>query len=269
MSGNGVISESAFFARFDFETGQGGRFGIESELVTAERNGSGRPTPRGYELVQRLAQPWATEELTQVQAEIGTVAATTCREVLADLSDRLEHMRREAAAMGCVLRACPAAPENMPRDITPTPKYIAMAEALRARGEEILLSALRVSSWQISLSPRSLDELIEMYNRLLEELDRLVAMTDTTGGLRRRLYRTVVPNVRPTQIGTPADMYRVALAEGWSLPGSRSYRDIAIRPGDGKKPPILELRFMDASDDIEFIADVLAEVIRIARFPVR
>lgn len=168
--------------------------------------------PRAAEFLKGMSEAW-TCELPACQVEFRTKPHATLLGLGLELLCGLWQGMRRAARLGLSLGCQEVAPESMPMDVFPKPRYHAIAQHLTP---ERLHAACRVTGVHIHYGCRDLSHAIRVHNALLQHLHRFVAMGDHSGGERMRLYHVVTQGKSYSSEYRDEDhFFEVARAEGF------------------------------------------------------
>ncbi len=200
-----------FLASFRFRPELAGCVGIERErfLVSPE----GAFAPRADEFLSEMRDAAWTYELSRCQVEDRTRSARDHFIVKANLLSNDNRGKFVAAKIGLGLQTLEVAPESMPLDVYPEPRYLAIAEKI---SRETLSAACRVAGTHIHLGMRNMDEAIAAYNLLRAELETLTRLGDHSGGERIRLYRAMAGKWNPPQYRDEQELFEIARQEGFA-----------------------------------------------------
>jgi gamma-glutamyl:cysteine ligase YbdK (ATP-grasp superfamily) len=217
----------AFKARFRFMPDRAGLIGIEREVFIVNRHCV--PVPRAPEILAHLAgDPRFTYELSACQVEMRTNAAPIERvgDELVSADMRLRGVARE---FGCIIDCTEVGDPEMSLAVYPDPtgRYQRIVETMP---RDILRAACRIIGTHIHYGVSDHDSALALYNRLIKEVPRLVAMGDNSHGERMRLYRIVAPECDPPPYDSWADFYRDAEKHCFLQDPRKNWRLVRMTP---------------------------------------
>jgi len=217
----------AFKARFRFSPDRAGLIGIEREVFVVNRLLV--PVPRAPQILSDLADDRRfTYELSACQVEMRTNAGSVDRvgEELIELDMRVRSVARKH---GCVIDCTEVATPGMNLSVYPDPtgRY---QRIVRRMPLETLKAACRIIGTHIHYGAADHESALALYNRLIKEVPRLIAMGDNSDGERMRLYRTVAPDCDPPPYGSWNDFYRDAERHGFLEDPRKNWRLVRMTP---------------------------------------
>ncbi len=174
-----------------------GYIGPELEFFLVDPR-TGLPTPKAVEFLRimtRLAPGEWTFELSRCQVEFRPIKPyANISEMRAGLYKAKKQGEAVAVYLGLLLVPMEAAPEDMPYDIYPDPKYLAMAASMP---EWKIRAACRVAGTHFHYGCRDLAHQVQVSNRLKRRLPRFRKMGDSSNGKRLQLYERMAPQEVP------------------------------------------------------------------------
>lgn len=216
-----------FKSRFRFRPDRAGLIGIEREVFIV--NGHLVPVPKAPQVLAHLAgDSRFTYELSACQVEMRTNAARIDRvgEELVSVDMRLRGVARE---LGCLIDCTEVGTPGMSLEVYPDPtgRYQRIVETMP---REVLQAACRIIGTHIHYGVADHESALALYNRLIKEVPRLIAMGDNSHGERMRLYRTVAPECDPPPYDSWGDFYRDAERHGFVEDPRKNWRLVRMTP---------------------------------------
>lgn len=200
-----------FLSQFKFKPGLRGYIGIERERFIVDAHGT--TVPRAREFLDAIEDPAWIYELSACQAEDRTKPQKKLVDVWRELCANDRNAKRILKSMRAKLVAIEVAPENMPFDIYPDPRYLDIVA--RISGEQ-LRAACRVAGVHVHIGMRDLDHAIRAFNKLRRYLRLLCSLGDGSCGERLRLYKIMAPQWNPPEITSPKHFFELATTQGFT-----------------------------------------------------
>ncbi len=230
-----------FASKFDFKPQYRGYVGVERECFLMN---DGKIVPAAASILNLLPQDGTYgHELPACQLEMRTkpVRVNDLREELI----QVEKLANEAAStLGLSLAYIPVAPKGIPLDVSPdsTGRYARIAEKLP---HEVLEAACSVAAVHIHIGVSSQNEIIEVYNRLVNRFDELKRAGDTSEGSRMALYSVMAPVTIPPHYES-WEKYSEAMQKRGCIEDPRQCWDLIRISTHGT----VEVRVFDSTADI-------------------
>ncbi len=179
----------------------------------------------------------------------------TGRALRADITGVLDQQNRAAHRNGTELLAEPLVCDGKPPVwIYPSEEYRALARMLAARGD--IQAVFAVASTQFNINCSGPVQALRRYNRLVEDITRLIDMFCFTR--RLAVYETAAPNSWPRIFSSPSDLHVEMVRRGITNP-SKMHTLVQIKAGW-----VIEVRLVDAVADPIVIDWMLDELLRTA-----
>ncbi|OGZ01704.1 MAG: hypothetical protein A2946_01415 [Candidatus Liptonbacteria bacterium RIFCSPLOWO2_01_FULL_53_13] len=240
----------AFVERFPFQPERSGCIGIERERFLADADGI--YAPRAEEFLRIVGDPAWTYELSACQVEDRTDPLRAENDILKNLKRNDLRGCVAARSLGLCIVANEVAPEDMPMDVYPDPRYLKIVEHLKPAA---LAAACRVTGTHIHVGVGSWERAFAVYHELSRHLEELMALGDHSQGLRLRLYCEVAKSWRPPRYESAEHFFEVATAEGFAGNSRNCWHLVRIT-----KHGTVECRMFGAAECSE---EVLAWVSRV------
>lgn len=196
-------------------------------------------------------------ELSACQIEYKTGA---CKDVdsLIRKIENLEHTCIQAEEKIGVSRSLiEVAPNDMPLDVYPDPRYQTFA---KTKSDEQLLAMLQVIACQFHIGMPDYDTAREVYNRLVPMIGDLCEMCDHSNGKRLELYKKAAPTFMPRRFDSIEDHFRDAVDKGYSTNLKDCHSLVRIT-----RYGTIEFRMFGAAKTAEEIAFLAEHVISICK----
>lgn len=245
-----VEKSGAFFSQFDFRPDMRGAVGIEREYFLAHKDGGLAPDAADF-LAVVDDEAW-TYELSACQVEHRTRPHFADDLLRQNLQGGQEQGEREAALIGRKLVVHEVGPIDMPLDVFPTDRYLAIAAAIPL---ETLRAACRVTGTHLHFGAKSLDEAIEWHNRVRTHIGRLAELADHSSGERIRLYKMMAKNWEPPQYDSAEHFYEIARSQGFADNPRNCWHIVRI-----SRHGTVELRMFGMTGDADEILGWVAQV---------
>lgn len=201
----------AFLSKFVFNQALCGSIGIERERFLVDVYGN--IVPRAKEFLDAIKDPAWTYELSACQAEDRTKPQKKLADVWRELSANDQNAKIILRLMNAKLVALEVAPEHMPLDIYPDPRYLDITAKIT---KERLRAACRVAGVHVHIGMRDLSHAIRAFNKLRKYLRLLCSLGDGSSGERLRLYKIMAAQWNPPEITSQEHFLQLAINQGFA-----------------------------------------------------
>lgn len=199
-----------FFRKFDFKPNFAGCVGIEREHFLASSDGA--LVPRSPDFLRRLKDVRWTYELSRCQVESRTKPHRDMSALKLELLGNANAGWHCAETMGLRLINQEVGHENMPLDVFPNPRYLAIASSIPV---ERLRAACRVTGTHIHIGVKDMEHALVAYNALIPHLRDLGRLGDHSSGERLGLYKTMAEHWQPEPYENSEQFFEAARIGGF------------------------------------------------------
>ena len=245
-----------FLSKFSFKPELRRAIGIEREFFLMDERW-GVPQPSAQAFLAVAADPAWTYELSACQVEHRTKPWRSLRLLKKDLETGTEQGKEAAGGVFRRLVALEVGPEDMPLDVYPDPRYLEIAGRIP---RETLLAACRVTGTHIHVGAGSIEEALDVHNRLRERLDDFCRLGDHSAGERLRIYKIMAKDWMPPRYDSVEQFHEAARSGGFADNPRNCWHLIRVsRHGS------VELRMFGVSADADEIvhwADTALDAVR-------
>lgn len=232
-----------FLCLFKFNKDLAGFIGIEREHFLAAQGGI--LVPKSKEFLNTIADPRWTYELSACQVEDRTNPQRDLSAVKLELLENDNNGRAVAEKLGLCLVNLEVAPDDMPLDVYPLPRYLKIAKWI---SDAQLLAACQVTGTHLHFGVKNLEEAIELHNKLIPHLEELCRLGDHSAGRRLAKYKEMAKNWMPRPYCCRHDFYETAIAQGFSDNPKNCWHLIRISAHG-----TVELRMFGVTDNLDDI----------------
>jgi len=106
------------------------------------------------------------------------------------------------------------APDTMPLDIYPDPRYQHFQET---KTREQLLAMCRIAATHFHIGCKDYHHMLKCYNAAIDSFDDMLAWCDYSGGKRIATYKQATPYWRPGPIDSLEHHYQIACERGYNM----------------------------------------------------
>ena len=139
------------------------------------------------------------------------------------------------------VRYLSVAPENMPLDVYPDARYLGIADRISPNA---LISACRVAGTHFHVGMPDWETALEVYNRVVGEIDYLINLGNRTNGERIRIYAGMAKDFMPRTYRSVDDLFDNFCLNGLADNPRGCYHLIRISVHG-----TIEFRMFDNTDD--------------------
>lgn len=200
-----------FFDLFKFKKELAGFIGIEREHFLI--GDYGRLVPGSKDFLDKIKDPRWTCELSACQVESRTRPQKDLSAIKLELLENDNNGRLAAGDLGLRLANIEVAPDDMPLDVYPLPRYLKIVSRI-SKAE--LLAACQVTGTHLHLGVGNINEAIAFHNELIPYLDKLCALGDHSAGQRLARYKMMAKNWLSPAYKDVKDLYETAVAHGFA-----------------------------------------------------
>ncbi len=180
------LAAKEFINKFKFNPQKRLWVGVEEERLIMQ---DGRSVPKAKEVLSGLS-PAFTYELSAHQIEMRTMPTSSVDECCLELMRNRKVLQNRLTFMGLNSKAMPVAPQDMPLDIYPDPRYSKVVAP--SLSPERLSAACRIMGTHVHVGVVNIQEALLVNNALVNNLSRLIQVSGKENFERLRLYSVVV-----------------------------------------------------------------------------
>lgn len=214
-----------FLLRYRFNPKMKGMVATERERFIVDQNGM--PVPKSEILLKNSKNRMRTYEFSACQIEDRTLPKSDDTDILLALLKNENDGIETAHRLGFHLVPYEVAPEDMPLDVYPDPRYLAIRKTLTP---EVVSAACRVGSVQILLGAENWETALQIYQNARQHLNELCKAGDHSNGLRMKLYRKMAPRSQPPDYRNVSDVFEDARSENFLLSHKNNWRILRFHP---------------------------------------
>ena len=200
----------AFLDLFKFKKELAGYVGVEREHFLVAQNGE--LVPRSKDFLDKMGDPRWTYELSACQVESRTRPRKDLSVVKLELLENDNNGRLIAENFHLRLMNMEVAPDDMPLDVYPLPRYLEIVSRI-SKAE--LLAACQVTGTHLHFGVRNMAEAITLHNKLILYLEKLCELGDRSAGKRIQRYKKMAKNWLPPAYSGLKNFYEMAIAQGF------------------------------------------------------
>lgn len=251
---NGVVmlnqtkspDETKFYNLFHFNPSLMLNVGVERESFLLDLGGNIKPMSPTV-LSKLPAGDEYGYELSACQLE-HRVGPCQIDELLGRLQKQEEYLAEFEQQIGFSRSYIEVAPDEMPLDVYPDPtgRYAKISASMP---RHVLLAACQVIGTHVHIGMPDMETSIRVYNHVINQWQRLLAMGDHSSGLRYSKYSIVAPRHIPEPYLNENHFYKMALENGFAADPRKCWTLIRIS-GHGT----IEFRMFGATADVQEIS---------------
>ena len=236
-------------ALFKFEREKALMTGVERECFLLDADGA--PVPKVSEALEACSLLGRAIEKSdfgyelsacQIESRCGPCKLEKLQVVLSE-NDSLLAQAVSNCGLSCGYGE--VGPEDMPLDVYPDPRYLAIVKKLP---REILLAACRVIGTHIHIGMPDHETALRVYNGVIPYTHDLSRIGDSSNGERLEIYKAMAPDCRPRHLDSWLDFYRMAEVQQFVSDPRRCWTLIRISVHG-----TIEFRMFGATADLDTI----------------
>lgn len=180
----------------------------------------------------------------QLEERIGPVQIGAVEENLLINTKELERIENELNFRRLYIEV---APEDMPLDIYPDPRYQKITKDMPL---DILKAACRVAATHFHIGMPNIETALRVYNYVIKHTKKLCAMGDNSNGERLRIYKIMAPDFTPPYYKNWGSYYEEAVNKGFEEDPRQCWHFIRISIHG-----TIEFRMFGNTPDISTVVD--------------
>jgi gamma-glutamyl:cysteine ligase YbdK (ATP-grasp superfamily) len=241
-----------------FNSGLAGHIGCEREFFLVDI-ATGKIVPMSDEFLRRANDEIRFScELSKCQGEYKTSPCVDIQQLRREIICNQNFAEKIARDLGLRIVYMEVAPDDMPRDIYPDPRFFGFE---KNKSDDQLLAMLQIASCHFHIGCGNYDQALKLYNAASRNMDDLLTWCDNSGGERIERYRIAAPNCDAVGFASIKEHHAHAKLHGYDKDLKDCYGLVRIT-----KYGTVEFRMFGVPGSIEELVALAERVMSFARY---